>query len=80
QSKNDALNDLVHIGVDIHFKEPHMILVYTKLNGGAIYHIPANFKDTRDLLSFVRYLKDRYRTQEVTYDAPPHIRQWIDKF
>lgn len=77
QHKNNKLYNLVNLGVDVHFNEPHMILIYTKLNGGTIHHIPAKFSDMRDLLSYVKHLKESFRTEEVIYDAPPHIQRWV---
>lgn len=61
-------SDLVSIGVDVHFKEPHMILIYSKLNGGQIRHIPANFKTMKELQSFVQWLKEKYSTDIETWD------------
>ena len=61
---------LVSIGVDVHFKEPHMILVYSKINGGQLHHIEADFKDLRELQHFVCGLKEKYAVREATYDTP----------
>ncbi len=63
-------SNLVSIGVDVHFKEPHMILIYSKLNGGQLRHIEADFKDLRELQHLVNVLKDKYRAREATYDTP----------
>ena len=74
--KHDKLlDDLVHIGVDVHFKEPHMILVFSKLNGGQIRHIKADFKDLRELRLFVQEMKERYKTKHTTWDLPPAMRE-----
>lgn len=62
--------DLVSIGVDIHFKEPHMILIYSRLNGGQIREIRADFRDMRELQQFVEGLKVRFNTSSVTVDRP----------
>ena len=67
-------NDLVSIGVDVNFKEPHMILIYSRLNGGQIREIPAQFDNLRDLEEFVKELKERYRTKVETWDKPPTLR------
>ena len=68
--------DLVNIGVDVHFKEPHMILIYTKLGGGQIRHVEASFKSLRELNEFVRELRERYHTNAVTYDLPRGMRRY----
>lgn len=62
--------DLVSIGVDVHFKEPHMILIYSRLNGGQIREISADFRDMRELQQFVEELKNRFNTRMVTVDRP----------
>lgn len=67
--------DLTSIGIDVHFKSPHMILIFSKLNGGQIHHIDANFKDIRELMDFVRWLKEKYRPKEIYWDAPPSFKE-----
>jgi len=62
--------DLVSIGVDIHFKEPHMILIYSRLNGGQIQEIKADFKNIQELQQCVKELKQRYNTKYETWDIP----------
>jgi hypothetical protein len=71
--------DLVSIGVDVHFKEPHMILIYSRLNGGQIREIRADFRDIRELQQFVEELRNRFNTRTVTYDRPrgmEHLKGW----
>jgi len=72
--KLDAIRDLVHVGVDVHFKEPHMVLIYSKLNGGQIRHIPVGIENLAELRSMVEEIKARYHTQEVIWDAPTSIK------
>lgn len=67
---SELYGNLVNIGVDVHFKEPHMILIYSRLNGGQLRHIEADFKDLRQLDELVRELKARYRTDRETWDPP----------
>lgn len=62
--------DLVSIGADIHFRSPHKIIVMSKINGGQIHFIDANFENIRELKNFVDMLKERYNTSDVTYDLP----------
>ncbi len=62
--------DLVSIGVDVHFKKPHMILIYSHLNGGLIKHIDAAFDNLQDLTELVRELEDRYKTRRTIWDVP----------
>lgn len=69
-----ALHNLVHIGVDVHFKEPHMILIYTKLNGGQLRHIDANFDNLKDLEVFVKELKEKFKTNRDIWDLPQSLR------
>jgi len=64
--------DLVNIGVDVHFKEPHMILIYSKLNGGQLRHISVAIDNTKELQQMVQTLKERYGTRETTWDKPRH--------
>ncbi len=69
--------DLVSIGIDVHFKSPHMILIYSKINGGQLKHIDVNFKDLQELLKLVKELKERYNTKVTTYDVPPSMKYFI---
>lgn len=62
--------DIVSLGIDVHFKKPHMILIYSHFNGGLIRHIEADFRDPKELNSLVHELKNRYRTKNVIYDTP----------
>ena len=72
--------NLVSIGVDVHFKEPHMILIYSRLGGGQLREIRVHFKDLRELEDLVRELKARYATDYVIIDALPTMgscfREW----
>jgi hypothetical protein len=68
--------DLVSIGVDVHFKAPHMILVYSRLNGGQLREIKADFKNFKELNDFVHYLKDRFNTDVELVDAPPQLKHF----
>jgi hypothetical protein len=73
-------SDLVNIGVDVNFKSPHMILIYTKLGGGQIHHIDADFKDLGALREFVGSLKARFHTDKATYDLPAGMsRYWVEE-
>jgi hypothetical protein len=70
--------DLVNIGVDVHFNEPHMILIYSRLHGGQLRHVEANFKDMRDLNDFCRRLSEQYKTSRLTADMPAGMpREWL---
>jgi hypothetical protein len=62
--------DLASIGVDVHFREPHMILIYSRLNGGQIREVRADFTNMKELEDFVRELKSRYNTSHVVSDLP----------
>ena len=64
-------SDLVSIGVDVHFKEPHMILIYSKINGGQLRHIEASFGNLKELNEFCRSLREKYKTKMQTNDLPP---------
>ena len=61
-------SDLVSIGVDVHFKEPHMILIYSKINGGQLRHIEADFDNLKELNEFCRHLREKYKTKMQTND------------
>ncbi len=67
-------SDLVAIGVDAHFKEESMIIIFSHLNGGQVRHIPARFDNIRDLGRFVEHLKCTFRTDRVFVDAPHDLR------
>jgi len=75
------LADLASIGVDVHFKgEPHMILIFSRLNGGQIREIPAHFDNIKDLTDCVQRLKERYGVRSVTWDLPHGFnKEWFDK-
>jgi hypothetical protein len=70
--------DLVSIGVDVHFKTPSMILIYSHLQGGQIRHIDANFESMVELNEFVKCLKEQFMTKAVMWDAPGVIRDFIN--
>ena len=72
---NQVTADLVNIGVDVHFKEPHMILIYSRLNGGQIREVRADFKNLKDLDRFVKELKSRFNTRSEIWDAPPSVQE-----
>lgn len=71
----ELTHDLVSIGVDVHFKEPHMILIYSRLNGGQIREIRADFRNVQDLNEFVKQLQARFNTDSVVWDKP-HGYPW----
>lgn len=79
QSLKRNLIDLVHIGVDVYFEEPHMILIYSKLKGGQIRQISANFDNLWELDNFVTELKDKFNTKKVTWDIPKDTFKVINK-
>ena len=71
-------SDLTSIGVDVHFKKPHMILIFSKLNGGQIRHIDADFDNMQELNSLVKALKKRYKPKDIFYDLPHGMnKQWL---
>ena len=65
--------NLASIGVDVHFKEPHMILIYSRLNGGQLRHIDVRLENLRELEELVRHLRREYGTDRVTWDLPRGI-------
>lgn len=69
------------IGVDVNFGSPHMIIVFSKLNGGQIRHIDAQFDGLKELEEFVRVIKERYGARKMVYDMPNSIRMYgFDSF
>jgi hypothetical protein len=77
QRLDSLYKDLVNIGVDVHFKSPHMILIYSSLNGGQIKEVQADFKNLKELRSFVQELKFRFNTRVDCWDKPPGYSSWI---
>ena len=67
-------NNLVSIGVDVHFKSPHMILVYSDLGGGQLRHIEASFDNLKELTEFVNSLRLRFKTNRVIFDSPVWLK------
>lgn len=80
RSLESTIQDLVSIGVDVHFTEPHMILIYSRLKGGQLRHIDADFKDIKDLDRFVHELRDRFKTSRETWDVPRAACSIINQF
>lgn len=76
--QKQLISDLVHIGVDVYFKSPHMILIYSKLKGGQIRHIDVNFNNLNDLHECVKLLKEKYQTKHDTWDCPSGFREWLE--
>jgi len=72
----NVISDLVHIGVDVNFKEPHMIIIYSKLKGGQMRLIPAQFDNLKDLEDYVSYLKEKYKTKMERWDTPPSYKHF----
>lgn len=72
---NRLYSDLTNIGVDVHFKSPHMILIFSQINGGQLRHIEAYFESLQELNELATYLKERYRPKNVFWDVPPHTRE-----
>ena len=62
------------IGVDVHFKSPHIIIIFSKLNGGQIRHIDAQFNNIKDLQRLVKELEERYKPGQTVYDMPSSLR------
>lgn len=74
------LDDLVSIGVDVHFKgEPHMILIYSRINGGQLREIQASFDNIADLNKAVKEIAARYGARQVTVDMPPIRRSFWEE-
>lgn len=73
----ELYKNLVSIGVDVNFKSPHTIIIYSKLNGGMIQHIDVNFKDLKELQIFIEWLKRKYNTEKVWYDVPNDLRRYF---
>ncbi len=69
--------DLALVGVDVHFKEPHMILVFSRFNGGTIRHIEANFDSIRDLELFCQELKKKFNTEKFVFDAHSQVKDYF---
>lgn len=74
---NRLYSDLTSIGVDVHFKTPHMILIFSKLNGGQIRHIEADFSTIQELNDLTRQLEEMYRPKYRFYDLPAGIDRRI---
>lgn len=72
----ELTKNLVTIGVDVHFREPNMILIFSHINGGQIRHIDANFTSMHELNALVSELKVRYHTTRVVVDMPPGHRKY----
>ena len=70
--------DLASIGVDVHFKEPHKILIYTRLGGGQICEVPVTFDNLRELNECVDMLRQRYNTSDVLYDTPHGMKEYLN--
>jgi len=70
ESLEAFVQDVMHIGVDVHFKSPHMILIYTRLGGGQIREIEADFENLADLNRFCQRIKESFRTKQIIYDRP----------
>lgn len=66
----EVTKNLVSIGVDVHFTSTSMILIYSRLNGGQIREIKADFSNMQELSNFVRELKQRFNTDKVIIDTP----------
>jgi hypothetical protein len=77
-SLESEIKDLVNIGVDVHFTHPHMILIYSRLKGGQLRHIDAQFNNIAELNAFVTELRRKFNTRITTWDAPPNLRrEWL---
>lgn len=68
-------SDIFEMGIDVHFKSPHMILIFSRVNGGQIRHIDIDIKDFRELQKITEELKYRYglREKEPFWDTPPQL-------
>jgi hypothetical protein len=70
-------HDIVNLGIDVHFKKPHMILIYSRFNGGLIKHIEADFQNLKELNEFVRELEIKYRTKKTIFDSPRNMKYFF---
>lgn len=67
---NERLSSAMSIGVDVHFKKPHMIIIFSSLKGGQIRHIDTYFNNIKDLELLVKELKLKYKPRNVFWDTP----------
>ena len=72
---NQLYTDLTNIGIDAHFKSPHMILIFSQINGGQIRHIEADFQTLSELNDLARRLKEQFRPRQMFYDLPMEARE-----
>lgn len=70
--------NLASIGVDVHFKEPHMIVIYSHLGGGQIRHIPAYFNNLTELNEYCRRLRKEFNTERIIFDLPHGCPKFFD--
>ena len=70
--------NLVTIGIDVHFKSQSMIILFSKLQGGQIRHIDANFENLINLNNFAKELEERFNTRKTIWDAPLAMRELIN--
>lgn len=70
----EQLSNLSIIGVDISMKSPSTIIVVSKIHGGQIRIIDANFETMDELRNFVEETKKRYGIKSSTiWDEPPNF-------
>jgi hypothetical protein len=75
----ERTENLFNMGVDVHFKSDHMILIYSKLNGGQIRHIDVDVKDMRHLKHICDSLKSAYGIRQTFYDVPYGVdKNWLE--
>ena len=75
---NVLYSNLTSIGIDVRFKSLHMILIFSRLKGGQIRQIDADFKDLKELNELAKHLKEKYKTKDIFYDLPyGYRRNWI---
>jgi len=77
---NRLYSALTSIGIDVHFKEPHMILIFSKLKGGQIRHIDAHFENLSELNHLAKRLKEEYRPRDIFYDFPMGVDKRMFEF
>lgn len=78
-SQKQTIAELTKMGVDIHFKEPHLIFIVSTVGGGSIRHIPTKIDTMQDLRNMVHDLKERYGMfdKNVILDGHPEAKRFI---
>jgi hypothetical protein len=74
-------NAITAVAIDTHFHgdSESLIIVCSKLNGGTIRFIPAEFEHISGMMHFIEMMEKSYKPERFYFDGPLSLTREIDR-